>query len=135
MKFKSLIIPFAILTMTGCKNIFETDELKADGSTPYNKVAAPVADNVYSASEPFKLQGNFSDKDNIKQLDVNLVRLSDGTASENVVTFQRKPDIHFYQLDTVLAPNTLAPGKYQLRFHSIDGRSNEGTTDINFTVN
>ncbi|MBK0402429.1 hypothetical protein I5M27_05495 [Adhaeribacter sp. BT258] len=113
----------------------EQEEVKVDGSTPYTKVAAPAAENVYKASEGFKLQGNFTDKDNIKQLDVNLVRLDGNAGSENVVSFQRKPDVHFYQLDTLLAPNTLAPGNYQLTFRSVDGRQNEGTTDIKFSVN
>jgi hypothetical protein len=135
MKFNSIVASFAILTLAGCKNIFDTNDVAVDGSTPYNKVAAPAAENVYQASEPFKLQGNFSDKDDIKQLDVNLVRLDGASGSENVVSFQRKPNVHFYQLDTTLAPNTLAPGKYQLKFHSVDGRKNEGTTDINFSVN
>lgn len=135
MKFTSIAISFAILTLTGCKNIFENDEVSVDGSTPFSKVAAPAAENVYKASEAFNLQGNFSDKDNIKQLDVNLVRLDGQSGSENVVSFQRKPGVHFYQLDTVLAPNTLAPGNYQLTFRSVDGRQNEGTTDIKFSVN
>ncbi|MFC5269806.1 hypothetical protein [Adhaeribacter terreus] len=135
MKFSSIAISFAILTLTGCKNIFDKEEVAVDGSTPFTKVAAPAAENVYNASEPFKLQGNFSDKDNIKELDVNLVRLDGKTGSESVVSFQRKPDVHFYQLDTLLAPNTLAPGNYQLSFRSVDGRKNEGTTAIKFSVN
>ena|SRR5690606_9843513 len=134
MKFTSIAISFAILTLTGCKNIFEKEEIKPDGSTPYNKVALPVANNVYQASEAFQIQGNFSDKDNIKLLDVSLVRMNDKVGSENVVSFQRKPDIHFFRLDTVLAPNTLAPGNYQLKFHAEDGLQNQADSFIDFSV-
>lgn len=135
MKFRNMTVAFAVLTMVGCKNIFEDNDLKVDGSTPYHTPIAPAADNVYRSAEPFKIESNFTDKDKISEVEVSLVRLaSDVKESANVINFKRFPKQQNYKLDTTLAPNSLAPGQYQMLIKSKDGRTNEGTKEIKFLV-
>ena len=135
MKFRSMTVAFAVLTMVGCKNIFEDNDLKVDGSTPYQVDKAPAANGIYQASEPFKIESEFTDKDNVAEVEVNLVRLaSNAKGSENVMNFKRFPDNKAFKLDTTLAANTLAAGQYQLTFRAKDKRTNEGTKTVQFSV-
>ncbi|KAA9345903.1 hypothetical protein [Adhaeribacter soli] len=130
-----MTVAFAVLTMVGCKNIFEDNDLKVDGSTPYQVGLAPAANSTYQASEPFKISSEVTDKDNVAEVEVNLVRLaSDAKGSENVVNFKRFPDNKAFKLDTTLAPNSLAPGQYQLIIRAKDKRTNEGTKEVMFSV-
>src|SRR5688572_24925277 len=115
MKFRSMTISFAVLTLVGCKNAFEDNDTTLDGSKPYNTVDAPAVNNIYKASEPFKLQSAFSDKDQLDEIDVKIVRLgSDVRGSQNIVDFKRHPKVNTYKLDTTLVANRLPVGDYQL---------------------
>ena len=135
MKFRSMTVAFAVLTMVGCKNIFEDNDLKVDGSTPFHTPIAPAENGVYSASQPFKIESNFTDKDKLSEIDVEMIRLASSSAeSKSVVNFKRLPDVVNYKLDTTLAANSLAPGNYQMIIRSKDKRTNEGKKEIRFSI-
>jgi hypothetical protein len=135
MKFQTMTTAFALLTLVGCKNIFEDNDTTLDGSTPYTTVKSPSANNIYRASEPLNLATNFTDKDGFDVIDVKMVRLgSDLKTSASVVDFKKHPKVNPFNLDTTFAANTFAPGTYQLSIRSVDTRKNEGTTQVTFTV-
>ncbi|HSI91120.1 MAG TPA: hypothetical protein VK927_08385 [Adhaeribacter sp.] len=135
MNFRNIAISFGLLTMVGCKNIFEDNDLTLDGSNPYNTIDAPSANNVYRAGEDFKLKTKFVDKDNVELIDVKVTRLaSDARGSSNVINFQRSPMVNQYVLDTAFAANLFTPGNYQLIIRSVDTRKNEGTKEVKFSV-
>lgn len=135
MKFQTMTTAFALLTLVGYKNIFEDNDTTLDGSTPFNTVESPAANNTYRASEPLKLTSNFADKDGFDVIDVKMVRLgSDLKTSASVVDFKKHPKVNPFRLDTAFAANTFAPGTYQLSIRSVDTRKNEGTTQVTFTV-
>lgn len=136
MKFRDITVSFALLTMFGCKNIFEDNDVTLDGSTPYNTVESPGANNVYNSGDGLKLQSTFTDKDQVAEVDVKIVALNgDLRGNSNVINFQRHPNKVQYKLDTTLAANSLAPGNYQLLIRSVDTRKNEGTKEVRFSVN
>jgi hypothetical protein len=135
MKFRNIAISFALLSVVGCKNIFEDNDLAVDGSTPYADTKAPVANNVYAAGEPFKMSALFSDKDLLKTIDVKLVRVAAESAkSESILDFETHPNINILQFDSTFANTLLTSGNYQLSIRTVDGRSNEGVQEIAFSV-
>jgi hypothetical protein len=135
MKFRSMTVAFAVLTMVGCKNVFEDNDVKVDGSTPFHTSISPAENGVYSASQPFKIESNFTDKDQVSEIDVEMIRLaSSSTESKSVVKFKRLPQIINYKLDTTLAANSLAPGNYQMIIRAKDKRTNEGKKEFRVSV-
>ena len=136
MKFRNIVVSFGLLTMVGCQNIFEDNDVTLDGSKPYNTIASPAANNVYKAGENIKLVSNFTDKDQVAEVDVDIVALgSDLRGSINVVSFKRFPKQQQFKLDTTFAGNKFADGNYQLRIRSVDTRNNEGVQEVKFSVN
>jgi hypothetical protein len=130
-----MTVSFAVLTLVGCKNVFEDNDTTLDGSTPFNTVNAPSANNIYQASEPFKIESTFSDKDMVDEIDIKIVRLgSDVRGSQNIVDFKRRPKINTYKLDTTLVANRLPVGDYQMLIRSVDSRKNEGSKEVKFSV-
>ena len=94
MKFREITISFALLTMVGCKNIFEDNDVTLDGSTPYNTVESPGVNNVYNSGDALKLQSTFSDKDQVAEVDVKIVSVSDDFRSNSTfVDFKRNPNL------------------------------------------
>ena len=135
MKFRDITVSFALLTMFGCQNIFEDNDVTLDGSKPYNTVESPGMNNVYNAGDALKLASSFTDKDQVAEVDVQIVSIgSDLRGSFNVINFKRYPNNIQYKLDTTFAANTFAPGNYQLLIRSVDTRKNEGTTEVKFSV-
>lgn len=136
MKFRNIAVSVGLLTMVGCQNIFEDNDVTLDGSNPYNTISSPAANNVYSAGQDIKLETNFSDKDQVAEVEVKVVSLgSDYRGSVNVVDFKRFPNKIQYKLDTLLNAGNFAPGNYQLTIRSVDTRKNEGTKEVKFSVN
>ena len=136
MKFRSIAISFAVLTMVGCKNIFEDNDVSLDGSTPYNSIDSPKNNNVYKTTNAIAIKSGFSDKDKVELVDVKLVALgSELRGSTNVISFQKFPNMEVFSLDTTFAAGTLAAGKYQLQIRSVDTRKNEGVKEVLFTIN
>lgn len=136
MKFRNITISFALLTMFGCKNIFEDNDVTLDGSTPYNTVESPGANNVYNSGDAIKLNTSFVDKDAVSEVDVKIVSLGgDLRGNASVIDFKRFPNVNQYKLDTIFAAKTFAPGNYQLLIRSVDSRKNEGTKEVRFSVN
>jgi len=136
MNFRNIAVSVGLLTMVGCQNIFEDNDVTLDGSTPYNTIASPGANNVYANGQDIKLESNFNDKDQVAEVDVKIVALGSGLrGSLNVVDFKRFPNKVQYKLDTAFAARTFAPGNYQLTIRSVDTRKNEGTQEIKFSVN
>ena len=135
MKFRDITVSFALLTMFGCKNIFEDNDVTLDGSNPYNTVESPGVNNVYNSGDALKLASSFTDKDQVAEVDVQIVSIgSDLRGNSNVINFKRYPNNIQYKLDTTFAANTFAPGNYQLLIRSVDTRKNEGTTEVKFSV-
>ncbi len=135
MKFRDITVSFALLTMFGCQNIFEDNDVTLDGSTPFNTVSSPGANNVYNAKDGLKLETSFVDKDQVAEVDVKIVALgSDFRAGASVIDFKRKPNLTQYKLDTMFAANTFAPGNYQLTIRSVDTRNNVGVQEVKFAV-
>ena len=136
MKFRDITISFALLTMFGCQNIFEDNDVTLDGSNPYNTVEAPGANNVYNAGDALKLQASFVDKDAVSEVEVKIVSVgSDLRGNTSIIDFKRFPNANQYKLDTMFAAKTFAPGNYQLLIRSVDTRNNEGTKEVRFSVN
>ena len=136
MKFRDITISFALLTMFGCKNIFEDNDVTLDGSNPYNTIEAPAANNVYNSGDGIKLQTSFTDKDQVAEVDVKIVSVGgDLRGNTSIIDFKRYPKLNQYKLDTTFAAKTFAPGNYQLLIRSVDTRNNEGTKEIRFSVN
>lgn len=122
--------------MFGCKNIFEDNDVTLDGSTPYNTVESPGANNVYNSGDAIKLNTSFVDKDAVSEVDVKIVSLGgDLRGNASVIDFKRFPNVNQYKLDTTFAAKTFAPGNYQLLIRSVDSRKNEGTKEVRFSVN
>lgn len=122
--------------MVGCQNIFEDNDTTLDGSKPYNTIASPVANQIFKAGEGIRLSSDFTDKDQVAEVNVEIVALgSDLRGSVNVVNFKRYPKQQQFKLDTAFAGNTFAPGNYQLRIRSVDTRNNEGVQEVKFAVN
>jgi hypothetical protein len=136
MKFRDITVSFALLTMFGCQNIFEDNDVTLDGSNPFNTVEAPGANNIYNAGDALKLQTSFVDKDAVSEVDVKIVSMGgDLRGNTSVIDFKRFPNVNQYKLDTVFAAKTFAPGDYLLTIRSVDTRKNEGTKEIKFSVN
>src|SRR5688572_16162748 len=136
MNFRNIAVSVGLLTMVGCQNIFEDNDVTLDGSTPYNTIASPGANNVYSAGQAIKLETNFTDKDQVAEVEVKIVALgSDLRGSANVVDFKLFPNKNQFKLDTAFAAGTFGPGNYQLTIRSVDTRNNEGTQEVKFSVN
>ena len=136
MKFRDITVSFALLTMFGCQNIFEDNDVTLDGSVPHNTVEAPGANNTYNAGDAIKLQTSFVDKDAVAEVDIKIVSLGgDHRGNTSIIDFKRFPNVNQYKLDTMFAAKTFAPGNYQLLIRSVDSRKNEGTKEIMFSVN
>ena len=136
MKFRNIAVSLGLLTMVGCQNIFEDNDVTLDGSNPYNTISSPAANNIYPAGQALKLETNFTDKDQVAEVDVKIVALaSDLRGSTNVINFKRFPLKSQFKLDTAFAAGTFAPGNYQLTIRSVDTRQNEGTQEVKFSIN
>jgi len=142
---------FALLALlglfTGCEEYFAEKDSEPDGSKPYISVMSPANNSVFARNQNIEIESLLSDKDNIKELEVQIVKLNsessfstttiDTTTSGNkaVWSFKKYPTQNPVIIDTTVAASVLTAGNYLLVFNGIDGRTNVGTKEIKFTVN
>jgi len=139
----------AVFTFTGCEEYFEKKDSEQDGSKPYIAISAPADNSVFTSNQSIKIESVISDKDNVKELDVQIVKLeggANGNANANanaggngngnkaIWSFKKLPVKNPVVVDTAFSASVLPAGDYLLTLNSIDGRTNVGIKEVKFTV-
>jgi hypothetical protein len=139
MKYTKFALVALVAVFTGCEEYFEKKDSEADGSTPYIAISAPADNSVFTQNQTIEIESLISDKDQVKELEVQVVKLAEstkqvGNISESVWSYKDFPVKNPVVIDTVLAASNLAPGNYLLTLNSIDKRTNVGIKEVHFTV-
>lgn len=144
MKYTKLGLLALVAVLAGCEEYFEKKDSEPDGSKPYIAIMAPANNSVFSNTQAIKIESVVSDKDKVKEIEVQIVQLAPeagqktGTLaasnSKPVWSFKNFPAKNPVVIDTALAAANLPAGKYLLTLHSIDNRTNVGTKEVHFTV-
>ena len=155
MRYTKFALVALVAVFTGCEEYFEKKDSEQDGSKPYIAISAPADNSVFAPNQSIKIESLISDKDNVKELEVQIVKLQglgNGNANANaninananagnndngnkaVWSFKKFPLKNPVVVDTALAASALPAGTYLLTLNSIDGRTNVGTKEVKFTV-
>ena len=156
MRYTKFALVALVALFTGCEEYFEKKDSEQDGSKPYIAILAPADNSVFATDQSIKIESVVSDKDNVKELEVQIVKLegseigngnanANATANANagntgngsnkaVWSFKKFPIKNPVVVDTAFAAANLPAGNYLLTLNSIDGRTNVGTKEVKFTV-
>ena len=144
MKYTKLALIALVAVFTSCEEYFEKKDSQPDGSTPYIAISAPAQNSVFDNNEAIKIESVISDKDQVKELEVQIVRLGEsadeaskavaGNASEAVWGFKDFPIKNPVVIDTALTSASLPAGDYLLTLNTIDNRTNVGIKEVRFSV-
>ena len=152
MRYTKFALVALVALFTGCEEYFEKKDSEQDGSKPYIAISAPADNSVFATTQSIKIESVVSDKDNVKELEVQIVKLEgseigNGNANANanavntgngsnkaVWSFKKFPIKNPVVVDTAFAAANLPAGNYLLTLNSIDGRTNVGTKEVKFTV-
>ena len=133
MKIKIFAFALYLVALTGC-DLLEEDLTSPDGSVPYISVSSPAQNSVFTTKQTIKLKSEISDKDKISQLDVTVTRLDPETSNKPVWGYTKQPMKNPVIIDTAFSVSNLPAGNYILTLNTVDGRTNVGTKEINFSV-
>ena len=146
MKYTKFAFVALVAVFTGCEEYFEKKDSEPDGSKPYIAISAPADNSVFAGDQPIKIESVISDKDDVKELDVQIVKLDAAAmanASSNnsspgtntaVWSFKKLPVKNPVVIDTFMAASALPAGDYLLTLNTVDGRTNVGSKEVKFTV-
>lgn len=149
MKYTKFAFVALVAVLTGCEEYFEKKDSEPDGSKPYIAISAPADNSVFASNEAIKIESVISDKDKVKELEVQVVRLGEsvnanannkglGLGNSNSAkalwSFKEFPVKNPVVIDTAFAAANLPAGEYLLTLNTIDGRTNMGIKEVHFTV-
>jgi hypothetical protein len=146
MRYNKFAFVALVAVFTGCEEYFEKKDSEPDGSKPYIAISAPADNSVFSSNQAIKIESVISDKDKVKELEVQIVQLGEvGIANANksiggdnnakaLWSFKEFPKTNPVVVDTAFAAATLPAGEYLLTLNTIDGRTNVGIKEVHFTV-
>lgn len=135
MKYTKVAMLAMMGLFSGCEEYFAEKDAEADGSDPYISISAPAQNSVYDNNGSIKIESLLSDKDFVKEIEVQVVSLdSSAKSNEPILSFKKFPKKNPVILDTTLATADLPVGEYLLILNGIDGRTNVGTKEVKFLV-
>lgn len=132
--YKAVFILSILCTLASCEELFNESETGPDGSVPFVRLQAPNDNSVFKIGQNVKIVSTISDKDGIQEMDVKVVKVSDGAASQAVWGYKKFPTTNPVIVDTLIAANNLTAGEYLLRLNLIDKRTNVQVKEVHFTV-
>jgi len=135
MKYTKLALLASMGLLAGCEEYYAKKDAAPDGSDPYISISAPAQNSVFSVAQSIRLESLLSDKDKVKEIEVQVVKL-DGSTENNqpLLSFKQFPKTNPVVIDTAFAAAALPAGDYLLIMNGIDGRTNVGTKEVNFSV-
>jgi len=145
MRYTKFAFVALVAVFTGCEEYFEKKDSQPDGSKPYIAISAPADNSVFSSNEAIKIESVISDKDKVKELEVQIVQLGEGGSVNNksigtdnsakaLWSFKEFPKTNPVVVDTALAAANLPAGEYLLTLNTIDNRTTVGIKEVHFTV-
>ena len=137
MNFKYLFRAACMILVIGlavCEELFNESETGPDGSLPYVRLQAPTEKSLFKTGQDVKIASTISDKDGIQEMDIKVVRMSDGAISQTVWGYKKFPTTNPVIVDTLISATNLTKGDYLLRLNLIDKRTNTQTKEVRFSV-
>lgn len=132
MKFKLLLATaVASVSLTACEDLFEDGSLQPDGSTPYLVIHTPTKMQALSKASGLRLKYSVSDKDMVKEIQVQVRESEAGT---DYIQYTTQPQKKWHDVDTLLSTGHLRQGTYTLRIQATDFRTNVASEEVTFTV-
>ncbi|PSR52575.1 hypothetical protein AHMF7605_03055 [Adhaeribacter arboris] len=120
--------------LASCEELFDTSDTKPDGSAPAVRLEAPQNNSVFSLGNNVPIKSVISDKDRIKEMEVQVVLLADGSANQTVWGYKKNPTTNPVIVDTTINTAVLTPGNYLLRMNLVDNRTNSKVKEVFFSV-
>ncbi len=131
---KSLVALIFVGILTSCEDLFDTSGTKPDGSAPAVRLEAPQNKSVFTLGNNVPIKSVISDKDRIKEMEVQVVHVSDGSLNQTVWGYKKNPTTNPVIVDTAIDASVLAPGTYLLRMNLVDNRTNTKVKEVFFSV-
>ena len=132
--FNCFLALLFISTLTSCEDIFDTSGTKPDGSAPAVRLDGPLNNSVFAAGSKVTIKSTISDKDRIKEMEVQVVHISDGNTNNTVWGYKKYPTTNPVIVDTTIDASVLTPGNYLLRMNLVDNRTNTKVKEVFFSV-
>ncbi|QMU29107.1 hypothetical protein [Adhaeribacter radiodurans] len=123
-----------IISLTSCEDLFNNSDTKPDGSAPYVRLDAPLNNSVFMSGKTIPIQSLISDKDKIKELEVQVVNLADGSLNQTVWGYKKHPKTNPVIVDTTIKASSLPQGSYLLRMSLTDNRTNSKVKEVRFSI-
>ncbi len=129
-----LIILVWIGILSGCADLNKDSETAPDGSLPAIQLQAPTDNSIFTSGNTIAIKSVISDKDKIKEMEVQVVKISQGSASEAIWGYKKFPITNPVIVDTLMNTTGLTSGHYMVRFNLVDNRTNVGVKEVHFLI-
>lgn len=131
---RTLILVLNAGLMAGCTDFFNDSSNRSDGSAPAIRLQAPIENSAFSVGQDVKIQSVISDKDRIKEMEVQVVKIAEGLPSKTVWSYKKFPTTNPVIVDTTIASAGWEEGEYLLRMNLVDNRTNAKVREVRFTI-
>lgn len=131
---RAAFLLLVVFSTAGCEELLNESDTKPDGSVPFIRLQAPTDNSVFKTGQNIKLISSISDKDGIQEMDIQVVKLLDGAASQAVWGYKKFPTTNPVIVDTLIAATDLTKGNYLLRMNLVDKRTNTQIKEVRFSV-
>ena len=123
-----------VSTLSGCTELLNDSDTEADGSVPAVQLQAPTDNSIFAAGSTVFIKSVISDKDKIKEMEVQVVKVSQGSTSEAIWSYKKFPTTNPVIVDTTLNTAGFTSGHYLIRFNLVDNRTNVGVKEVHFLI-
>ncbi len=138
MIFKNLRLSFFILVflsgLSGCSELLNDSDTEADGSLPAIQLQAPTDNSVFTTGHTISIKSVISDKDRIKEMDVQVVKVNQGRTSAAIWGYKKFPTTNPVIVDTTMNTAGFTSGHYLIRFNLVDNRTNVQVKEVHFLI-
>ena len=130
----SFIFLFGVAVLGGCTELDKDTATVPDGSVPAIQLQAPSDNSIFASGNTISIKSVISDKDKIKEMEVQVVKVSQGSTSEAIWGYKKYPTTNPVVVDTIMNTTGFTSGHYMVRFNLVDNRTNVGVKEVHFLI-
>ncbi|RDC63922.1 Ig-like domain-containing protein [Adhaeribacter pallidiroseus] len=138
MLYKNVLASFITLVwvgvLSGCAELNKDSETAPDGSLPVIQLQAPTDNSIFTSGNTISIKSTISDKDRIKEMEVQVVKVIQGSTSEAIWGYKKFPTTNPVIVDTSMNTTGLTSGHYMVRFNLVDTRTNAQVKEVHFLI-